>query len=85
VTTLGKLRQMNDGQIQNWLRKVGRENASKLGMAMLGADQEIRKLIYKNMSNRAGIILREDLEKYKKMSIDEKTILGCAADLEKMI
>lgn len=85
MATLHKLRDLNDEQIQNWLRKVGQENAARLVIAMLGADEDVRKLIYKNMSPLAARVLKENLEKYKKTSYDENTILNHANELEKLI
>ena len=76
---------MNKVQIQSWLRRVGQENAAKLGMAMLGSDPVVRNLIYQNMSERARSVLQADIERYQKMVISEQTIAGCASELEKLI
>jgi flagellar motor switch protein FliG len=85
MAVLHKIKEMNDTQIQNWLRKVGQVNAARLGIAMLGADEDVRNLIYKNMSDRAVSVLKSDLEKNRQASIDEKVILNYAAELEKMM
>jgi len=85
MATLVKVGRMNDIQVQNWLRKVGQANAARLAVAMLGADEDIQKLIYKNMSPRAGGLLRENFDKNRGLSIDEKTITASGKDLEKLI
>jgi flagellar motor switch protein FliG len=85
MATLNFLKEMTDIQIQNWLRKVGQENAAKLSVVMLDADDEARGLIYKNMSSRAVILLKDDLERFKKTPFDEQTITGYAIELEKLI
>jgi len=84
MANLNKIKQMNDTQIQEWLRKVGRENVEKLGMAMLGECDEVQDLIYKNMSQRAGEMLRKDINKYKMKGMNEKYISSCAAEMEKL-
>jgi flagellar motor switch protein FliG len=85
LATFTKLKEMDDDQIQNWLRKVGQENAPKLGIAMLGTEEDVRNLIYKNMSQQAVSHLKDDLEKNKRASFDNKTITSHAAELEKLI
>jgi flagellar motor switch protein FliG len=85
MATLTKINAMNDTQIQNWLRNVGQENAVKLGMAMLGADEDVCNLIYKNMSPRAASVLKADLENHRKTSFDEQTVIKDAFELEKLI
>jgi flagellar motor switch protein FliG len=49
-----------DGQgIQVLLRQI---DSSKLGLALKGASPELRELFFSNMSERAGKILRDDME-----------------------
>jgi len=50
---------VNDKGLQKVLRKV---ETSKLALALKGASEDVRKKIYKNMSERAGAILREEIE-----------------------
>ena len=53
---LGKL---DPGSIQTLLRHVEKE---KLGLALKGANDALRDVFFSNMSERAGKILREDME-----------------------
>ena len=53
---LGKL---DPGSIQTLLRSVEKD---KLGLALKGASDGIKDLFFKNMSERAGKMLREDME-----------------------
>ncbi len=85
MATLEKLKGLDDTQIQNWLRKVGQENAVKLGIALMGADEDVRNLIYRNMSPRAAGVMKDELEKNQRSSVDEVTIKKYAAELEKLI
>ncbi|EIC21959.1 flagellar motor switch protein FliG [Thiorhodovibrio frisius] len=50
---------VDDRGIQTLLREVSTDN---LVIALKGADEELRDKIFKNMSKRAGEMLREDLE-----------------------
>lgn len=53
---LGKL---DPGSVQTLLRNFDK---SKLGLALKGASDSLRDLFFSNMSERAGKILREDME-----------------------
>jgi len=53
---LGKL---DPGSIQTLLRHVEKD---KLGLALKGATDSLRDVFFSNMSERAGKILREDME-----------------------
>jgi flagellar motor switch protein FliG len=53
---LGKL---DPGSIQTLLRNVEKD---KLGLALKGATDSLRDVFFSNMSERAGKILREDME-----------------------
>lgn len=57
--TFENLLSLDDRAIQTLLREVQSES---LIVALKGADQELREKIFKNMSNRAAEMLREDLE-----------------------
>jgi flagellar motor switch protein FliG len=50
---------VDDRGIQTLLREISSEN---LVLALKGADEEVRAKIFKNMSQRAAEMLREDLE-----------------------
>jgi len=45
--------------MQTLLRNI---DTSSLGLALKGASEKVRELFFKNMSERAGKILREDME-----------------------
>ena len=53
---LGKL---DPGGVQTLLRAVEKD---KLGIALKGASEELRELFFSNMSERAGKMLREDMQ-----------------------
>ena len=53
---LGKL---DPGGVQTLLRAVEKD---KLGIALKGASEELRELYFSNMSERAGKMLREDMQ-----------------------
>lgn len=57
--TFEDLQYVDDKGIQNLLREV---DNGKLVIAMKTAPEEIKQKIFKNMSNRAATLLREDLE-----------------------
>ena len=65
MTPLNQLKTIPDDQIQEWLRKVGKEHVSALVTALLGADEEVKNCVFRNMSERARAALKEDLEKMK--------------------
>jgi flagellar motor switch protein FliG len=85
MALLTRLKGMNDSQIQDWLRKVGQENAAKLAVAMLGVDEDVRKMIYRNMSQRAAAHLQDDVDNNKNAAVNEKTISNYSVELEKFI
>lgn len=57
--TFDNLADVDDRGIQTLLREVSSDN---LVLALKGADEAIKSKIFKNMSQRAGDMLREDLE-----------------------
>ncbi len=57
--TFDNLSEVDDRGIQTLLREVSSDN---LVLALKGADENIRTKIFKNMSQRAGDMLKEDLE-----------------------
>jgi flagellar motor switch protein FliG len=57
--TFEDLSKLDSGSIQTLLRAVDK---SKLGIALKGASSGLRDLFFSNMSERAGKILREDME-----------------------
>jgi flagellar motor switch protein FliG len=85
LATLNKVKNLDDHQIQNWLRRVGEGGAVELGVAMVGADPDVRDRIYRNMSKRAAGVLRDDLERFERSPLDDQTIIGYAVELEKLI
>jgi flagellar motor switch protein FliG len=85
LATLDKIKELDDSQIQNWLRRIGEGGAVELGVAMVGADTEVRDRIYRNMSQRAVGVLRDDLDRFERSPLDDQTIIGYAMELEKLI
>tara|TARA_B100000686_G_scaffold341780_1_gene419717 strand:+ start:267 stop:1280 length:1014 start_codon:yes stop_codon:yes gene_type:complete len=57
--TFEDLNKLDPGSIQVLLRSVEKD---KLGIALKGASEDLRDLFFSNMSDRAGKILREDME-----------------------
>lgn len=84
MTTLAKLKAMKDQDIQNWLRRIGSQGVSGLVIALLGADEEVHHCVYRNMSERARTVLKEDLDKYRKQGIQQAVIRNKALELEKL-
>jgi flagellar motor switch protein FliG len=81
--TFDNLMDIDDRGIQLLLREVQSES---LIVALKGAKQELREKIFKNMSQRAGDLLREDLEakgpvKVSQVEAEQKEILKIARRL----
>ena len=81
--TFDNLIDIDDRGIQLLLREVQSES---LIVALKGAKQELREKIFKNMSQRAGDLLREDLEskgpvKVSQVEAEQKEILKIARRL----
>ena len=57
--TFEDLAKLDPGSIQTLLRDVEKD---KLGLALKGATDALRDMFFSNMSERAGKILREDME-----------------------
>ena len=81
--TFDNLMEVDDRGIQLLLREVQSES---LITALKGAKQELREKIFKNMSQRAGDLLREDLEaqgpvKVSEVEGEQKEILKIARRL----
>jgi flagellar motor switch protein FliG len=74
MTTLAKLKSLNDSDIQNWLKKVQKEGVLVLVYAMLGADEDTKNCIFRNMSDRAGSLLKTEIENYEKANISSAII-----------
>lgn len=77
------LTDISDRGIQSLLREVSSET---LVLAMKGADQALKDKIYKNMSKRAGEMLRDDLEakgpvRLSEVEAAQKEILAIARRL----
>lgn len=74
---------LDDKGIQTVLREV---SSDSLLLALKGADVSLREKIFKNMSKRAGEMLREDLEakgpvRVSDVEVAQKEILGIARRL----
>ena len=50
---------VDDKGMQKVLRRV---ETPKLALALKGASEEVRQKIFKNMSERAGVMLKEEIE-----------------------
>jgi flagellar motor switch protein FliG len=85
MTTLLKLKTMQDSQIQEWLRLVGQAHVHTLVTALLGADEEVRNCVFRNMSKRAVAHLQDDLKRIQTMGVTESTINSAARELEGLI
>ena len=57
--TFEDLTKLDPGGVQTLLREIDK---SKLALALKGASETLRNLFFTNMSERAGKILREDME-----------------------
>jgi flagellar motor switch protein FliG len=57
--TFEDLAKLDPGSIQTLLRNVEKD---KLGLALKGATDGLRDVFFSNMSERAGKILRDDME-----------------------
>ena len=71
---------VDDRGIQSLLREISSEN---LILALKGADEELKALIFKNMSKRAGEMLKDDLEskgpvRLSDVEVAQKEILSIA-------
>ena len=75
---------MPDKDIQNWLRKIGQENVESLVKALMGADAEVQDCVFRNMSSRAKIIIKEDIRKHRKTGVSDSDIQASAMLLERM-
>ena len=81
--TFDNLIEIDDRGIQTLLREVSTDN---LVLALKGTDDNIKNKIFKNMSQRAGDMLREDLEsrgpvKLSDVETAQKEIIGIARRL----
>jgi flagellar motor switch protein FliG len=57
--TFEDLIRIDSAGIQQLLRRIERD---QLGLALKGASDQVKELFFKNMSERAGKMLREDME-----------------------
>ena len=57
--TFDDLVRLDDGGIQTLLRRVEKD---KLGIALKGGSDAVKELFFKNMSERAGKMLRDDMD-----------------------
>lgn len=85
MTVFTKLKTMNDDEIQGWLKKVGRDNAKALGIALLGADLDVRERVFRNMSPYAGAVLSGYIESNLRNNCCDRDIVNNAGMLERMM
>ena len=66
---LNKVIEMNDRQIQDWLRKISLEaDFNALPIALTGADDEIKDCIFRNLSTHAKTAIEKSIKDQKKIS-----------------
>jgi flagellar motor switch protein FliG len=75
---------VDDKGMQKVLRRV---ETAKLALALKGASEEVRQKIFKNMSERAGVMLREEIEaigavRMKDVEEAQQTITRIIQELE---
>ena len=75
---------VDDRGMQKVLRRV---ETSKLSLALKGASEEVREKIFKNMSERAGVMLKEEIEsigavRMKDVEEAQQTITKIIQELE---
>ncbi len=81
--TFEDLSKLDSGSIQTLLRSIDKD---KLGIALKGASAGLRDLFFSNMSERAGKILREDMDamgpvRLKDVDEAQVAMVGVAKDL----
>ncbi len=59
LVNMNVLLELDDRSIQKWLREVEQQELAK---ALKGTDTEVQNKIFRNMSQRAAAMLREDME-----------------------
>ncbi len=85
MTLFYSLKTMPDNEIQNWLRKVGRENAETLAKALTVAGADVQECVFRNMSTRAKSFLKEDIRKYSETGVNEAEIKEISLRMEKLM
>ena len=81
--TFEDLIRLDAGSVQTLLRNIDK---SKLATALKGASEPLRELFFQNMSQRAGKILREEMEamgpvRVKDVDEAQNTMVNLAKDL----
>lgn len=83
---LVKLKTMSDEEIQNWLRKVNEKaDPKELALALLGVDDEIKRCVFRNMSETAVNALKVEMERFRRMDAKEIVIHMHGNILDKLI
>jgi len=85
MTVLNGLKTMKDTDTQSWLRKVGQDHVQTLVVALLGANEEVKNCVYRNMSENAVTYLKKDLDTMRNAVIQEEVIHNAAAALEELM
>ena len=65
------IKEYKDENVQKILRELGMED---LACALINTGEDIKEKIFKNMSERAVNILKEEIDKYSKMTAKELLI-----------
>jgi flagellar motor switch protein FliG len=82
MKSLSRVKAMSDADIQDWLTKIGTTYAKDLEIALLDSDEEVKRRICSNMSDRASSALEADLKKLSSSGISPKEMRAKAEMLE---
>lgn len=83
---LSRLKTMSDEEIQNWLIKVNEKvDPKELALALLGVDDEIKRCVFRNMSETAVSALKVEMERFRRMDAKEIVIHMHGNILDKLI
>ncbi len=85
MTSLARVRELSDTDIQAWLGKIGVGHVRDLEIALLEAEAAVKDRIYRNMSSRASAALKADMRKLAAKPIRSEDIRAKAAMLESWI
>lgn len=86
MNKLNKLMTMTDKQIQEWLRKIHTEtDINTLPIALLGANDDIKDCILRNMSIHAKTLVNKYIQEQSKNEVKESEIQKCTNILGNLI
>jgi flagellar motor switch protein FliG len=83
---LGKLLEMKDKEIQDWLMKVdANKDVKTLMTALAGADEAVREKVFANMTPRAGAALKEGIKTLQAGALKDEEIRAAVGKMERML